>query len=96
MELPPGVTVLAELTHCPYAALAYGDPEAPQALTIQPHPEYGADFMDALIALRSGTVIPVDIATAARADIGRDVHNEIWASMIVEYLHRVSGARAAA
>jgi len=96
VELPPGVTVLAESPHCPYAALAYGDPEAPQALTIQPHPEYRADFMDALIALRSGTVIPVDIATAARADIGRDVHNEIWASMIVEYLHRVSGARAAA
>ncbi len=96
VELPPDVTVLAQSPHCPYAALAYGDPEAPTALTIQPHPEYGADFMDALIALRSGTVIPEDIAAAAREDIGRDVHNEIWARMIVDYLHRVSGTRAAA
>ncbi|MCB1370769.1 MAG: type 1 glutamine amidotransferase, partial [Rhodobacteraceae bacterium] len=79
VELPPGVTVLAQSSHCPYAALAYGDPEAPQALTIQPHPEYGADFMDDLIALRAGTVIPEDIAAAARVDIRRAVHNENWA-----------------
>jgi len=96
VELPPGATVLAQSSHCPYAALAYGDPEAPQALTIQPHPEYGPDFMDELIALRAGTVIPTDVATAARAGIGRDVHNENWARMIVDYLHRVAGTRAAA
>jgi GMP synthase-like glutamine amidotransferase len=96
VELPPGATVLAESSHCPYAALAYGDPEAPQALTIQPHPEYGAGFMDELIALRAGSVIPEDMAAAARGDLGRDVHNANWARLIVDYLHRVAGTRAAA
>lgn len=96
IELPPGATVLAKSAQCPYAALAYGDPEAPQALTVQPHPEFDAGFMDELIALRAGTVIPADIAAAARGDLGRDVHNTNWARLIVGYLHRVSGARAAA
>jgi hypothetical protein len=41
-------------------------------------------------------VIPTDIAAAAREGLGRHVNNANWARLIVDYLHRVSGARAAA
>lgn len=96
VALPPGATVLARSAHCDYAALAYGDPENPDAVTLQPHPEFGPAFMDELLALRAGTVLPQEAADAARATLGRDVHAEAWARMIVGFLKRAEAARAAA
>ncbi|MFO1209478.1 MAG: type 1 glutamine amidotransferase [Amaricoccus sp.] len=87
VSLPPDATVLARSPHCAYAAIAYGDPEAPDAITLQPHPEFGAAFMDELIALRAGTVIPGDAAAAARASLSRPVDSGTWARLIVGYLH---------
>ena len=85
--LPPDATVLARSPHCAFAAIAYGDPEAPEAISLQPHPEFGAAFMDDLIARRAGTVIPVDAAAAARATLARPVDSGAWARLIVDYLH---------
>ena len=42
--------------------VAYGDPEAPDAVSLQPHPEFGPEFMDELLALRAGTAFPVEEA----------------------------------
>ncbi|MEM7497840.1 MAG: type 1 glutamine amidotransferase [Pseudomonadota bacterium] len=50
VELPSDATLLAESAFCPMAMLAYGDPEAPDAVTVQPHPEFDAAFTGALIA----------------------------------------------
>ena len=96
VALPPGATVLARSRHCDYAALAYGDPEAPDAISLQPHPEFGQAFMDELIALRAGTAFPEAIAAEARPGLAREVHNAQWARLIVDYLHRIEAARAAA
>ncbi|MFO1105196.1 MAG: type 1 glutamine amidotransferase [Amaricoccus sp.] len=96
VALPPGATVLARSGHCAFAALAYGDPDTPDAISLQPHPEFGADFMDDLLALRSGTVIPADQAAAARASLVRPVQGLDWARWIVGYLHRAAETRAAA
>ncbi len=96
VELPPTATVLARSGHCGYAALVYGDVEAPDALSLQPHPEFGADFLDELIAARSGTVLPVEAAAEARAGLARTVHSSEWARLIVDYLHRMEAARRAA
>jgi GMP synthase-like glutamine amidotransferase len=97
VALPPGVTVLARSPHCAYAALAYGELEAPVAVTLQPHPEFGRAFMDELLALRAGTVFPIDDAEAARASLARDdVASDAWARLIVDFLHRSAAARAAA
>jgi GMP synthase-like glutamine amidotransferase len=93
---PPGATVLARSPHCDYAALAYGDPEAPDAISLQPHPEFDAAFLDALIVLRTGTVLPEAEAAEARAGLAREVHSQQWARLIVDYLHRAEAARAAA
>jgi GMP synthase-like glutamine amidotransferase len=96
VALPPGATVLARSAQCPIAAVAYGDPEAPDAVTLQPHPEFGPEFMDELIALRAGTVIPRDAAQAARGTLARPVDSHAWARLIVDYLRRAAEARRAA
>ncbi|MFO1144817.1 MAG: type 1 glutamine amidotransferase [Amaricoccus sp.] len=87
VALPPDATVLARSPHCALAAIAYGDPESPGAISLQPHPEFGPAFMDELIALRAGTVIPGDAAAAARASLARPVDSGAWARLIVDYLH---------
>ena len=96
VKLPPAATVLARSPHCEYAALAYGDPEAPDAISLQPHPEFGPEFMDELLALRAGTAFPEAAADAARPSLVRPVENEAWARLIAAYLRRVAEVRAAA
>ena len=96
VELPETATLLARSDHCPIAAVVYGDPEAPVALTVQPHPEFGPEFADDLIALRRGTVFPEDTADVAREGIHGEVHSVEWARLIVDFLHRAHGARRAA
>ena len=65
-------------------------------MSLQPHPEFGPEFMDELLALRAGTVFPVAAADEARASLVRPVENEAWARMIAAYLRRVAATRAAA
>ena len=96
VALPPGATVLARSAHCEVAAVAYGDPEAPDAISLQPHPEFDRAFLDALIVARTGTVLPEDLAAEARAGLVRGVHDREWARLIVDYLHRMQAAKAAA
>jgi len=96
VRLPPDATVLARSAHCEYAALAYGDPERPFALSLQPHPEFDADFMDELIALRAGTAFPGEAAPAARASLAREVHGDHWARLIVDFLRQAAAERDAA
>jgi GMP synthase-like glutamine amidotransferase len=96
VALPPDATVLARSAHCEFAALAYGDPEAPDALTLQPHPEFGPDFMDELLVLRAGTAFPAEAAAEARASLARPVESAAWARLIVDFLDRARATRAAA
>jgi GMP synthase-like glutamine amidotransferase len=95
VELPPDATVLARSPQCAYAAIAYGDPEAPDAITLQPHPEFGPEFMDELLALRAGTAFPVKDAAAARASLARPVESAGWARLLVAFLRRIEAKRAA-
>lgn len=95
VALPEGATVLARSAHCDYAALAYGDPDRPGALTLQPHPEFGPEFMDELLALRAGKAFPLEAAAEARASLGREVQAEAWARMIVDFLHLAAADRTA-
>jgi len=96
VRLPAEATVLARSTHCDYAALAYGDPERPGAISLQPHPEFDAAFMDELLELRAGVAFPSEEADAARASLTRRVDAAAWARLIVDFLHRSAEGRAAA
>ncbi len=96
VRLPEGATVLARSAHCDYAALAYGDPERPFAISLQPHPEFDAAFMDELIGLRAGTAFPAEAAADARSSLAREVHGDHWARLIVGFLRQADATRAAA
>lgn len=58
---PDGARVLASSEFCENAALAYGN----TAFTVQPHPEFTAQFLVDLLVARGG-VLPPDIAAAAK------------------------------
>ncbi|RME17691.1 MAG: type 1 glutamine amidotransferase [Alphaproteobacteria bacterium] len=63
LEPPEGARVLARNPFCRNAALAIGD----NVLTVQAHPEFGPDFMRALMAHRGGAVPPEQLAEAERS-----------------------------
>jgi len=52
--LPEGAQVLASNDFCAYAALVYGK----RAWSVQPHPEYDAEFMEGLVRYRGPGVVP--------------------------------------
>jgi GMP synthase-like glutamine amidotransferase len=92
---PPDTTLLARSPFCPYAALAYGDPEHPRAISLQPHPEFGADFLDELIVVRSGQAIPEPVAAEGRRTLARPVHSADWARLIAGYFRAAARRQAA-
>ncbi|MEM9146998.1 MAG: gamma-glutamyl-gamma-aminobutyrate hydrolase family protein [Pseudomonadota bacterium] len=93
--LPPDATVLAESGFCPYAALAYGDPEHPDAFTIQPHPEFATAYARDLLDKRTNVSVPEAIAAPARETYGQAVDAERYAAWVAAYL-RATAARSAA
>jgi GMP synthase-like glutamine amidotransferase len=94
--IPEDATVLASSPFCEYAMLAYGDPEAPDAISIQPHPEFRTDYAKALVELRSDVMIPREQSAPALASFGRDVHQGEFARWCVNFLRRTADRRNAA
>ena len=94
--IPDDATVLATSPFCEFAMLAYGDPEAPDAISIQPHPEFGEDYARELVELRTGAVIPAERGAVALASIGRAVDRREFARWCVNYLRAAVARRDAA
>lgn len=70
VAIPPDATVWATAPGCTYAALSYGDPERPEAISIQPHPEFTAPFIHDLIAeLDAAGRFPEGMGAAALSQI---------------------------
>lgn len=65
VTLPPDAKRIASSPFCENAALLYGDPDAPYAISIQPHPEFSPDFLEDLIAARRGSAFPQDLSDTA-------------------------------
>ncbi len=94
--IPEDATVLAASPFCEFAMLAYGDPEAPDAISIQPHPEFDEDYARALVERRTGVVIPAACGAAALASFGRAVNQQDFARWCVDYLRAATARRNAA
>ena len=62
---PRSATRIAGSEFCANAALLYGDRNRPKAISLQPHPEFDADFAAALIELRRRDAIPHPVADTA-------------------------------
>jgi GMP synthase-like glutamine amidotransferase len=50
LQLPADATVWASAPGCRYAGVSYGDPDRPDAISLQPHPEMSPEFARALVA----------------------------------------------
>lgn len=85
-EQPPNTTVIASSDFCELAALVYGDLENPDAISVQPHPEFSSDFVGDLIDVRLSGIVPEDVEAQARNSLGQPVHNEEWGGWINQFL----------
>ena len=66
-EKPQEAEVFAQSDFCANAGLVYGD----RIWTIQPHPEYGSDFIEALIDKRGKGVVPDTLLQRATANLNQ-------------------------
>lgn len=86
--VPPDAEVLYASSFCANAALAYGDPNAPYALSIQPHPEFDDAFTRRLIECRRGAAFPEDASDAALSEIGEPTDSDWVARWFTNFLKR--------
>ncbi|MEC7257403.1 MAG: type 1 glutamine amidotransferase [Pseudomonadota bacterium] len=86
-ELPAGATVLASNDFCANASVSYGD----SILTIQPHPEYDADFIAGLIRTRGKGVVPPELLhSAGELLTSGPVHKSDMAAMMANVFQTAS------
>lgn len=81
-EPPEGAQVIASNPFCQYAGLMVGD----NVMTIQPHPEFGAEMMEGLITHRGPGVVPEPALEAARAKLDTPLDAERFAHRMARFL----------
>jgi len=96
VEIPDDATLLASSPFCEFAALSYGDPETPDAISVQTHPEFSVGYAEALLQKRPNGVIPDELREAALKTIGRPVDNGEIARWFVKYMRAAHARRTAA
>ena len=94
-QLPDDATILAQSEFCPIAMAAYGEPDAPDAITIQPHPEFFRDYAESLVNLRAD-LIGSDRIEAVRESFGGSIAHDDFVRWVLAYLAAFRGRRAAA
>lgn len=82
-ELPQDAKVIGSSDFCANAMLAYGD----KALTIQPHPEFTAEFLSDLLRAK-GDILPDHIAAGAKARIAEPLTSSKIADRFEAFLKR--------
>lgn len=83
-ELPEGARVLGGNDFCKNAILAYGD----TVWTVQPHPEYNAEFIDGLIRTRGRGVVPDDVLAAAAEKLNGPTSNSDIAEHMADFFRK--------
>jgi GMP synthase-like glutamine amidotransferase len=79
---PPTARVIAQSAFTPHAALVYD--HAP-AVSFQGHPEFCADFADALIRSRRGTRFPIELADTALESLKKPLDGDLVAMWIASF-----------
>ena len=82
--IPSSATVVGSSDFCANAALLYDD----QIWTIQPHPEFGSDFIDGLIRTRGKGVVPDHQLEAASALLENPTNNADIATHIADFFKK--------
>jgi GMP synthase-like glutamine amidotransferase len=81
IDPPAEAQTVGHSDFCAHAALVYGD----RAFSIQPHPEYGRDFIDGLMTYRAPGVVPGDRLADARARLDADTDSALMADRIARF-----------
>lgn len=84
VEKPQQAQVMSSTDFCANAALIYDD----VFWTIQPHPEYGHDFIEGLISYRGRGVVPDDQLSAARDRLGTPLAQETVAQKMAAFFKK--------
>ena len=87
--LPSGASVISSSDFCPYAGLCYGD----SIVSVQAHPEFGEEYILALIDIYGGNIIPEAVATAALHKIqnsGLRADTQLFADWLGTFLARLN------
>jgi GMP synthase (glutamine-hydrolysing) len=84
VSLPEGARVIASNDFCENAGLMIGD----SIMTIQPHPEFTAPMIQALIDFRGRGHVPDDLIAKAEQDLNQNVDTQKFASKMIEFLNK--------
>lgn len=84
VKKPDSAEVFASNAFCEYAGLLYGD----LMWTIQPHPEYDADFIDGLIRTRGKGVVPDTLLSEASARLEAPTDRMDVAEMMAAFFRK--------
>ena len=85
VELPSEARRLGSNAFCENAFLAYGD----HIWTVQPHPEFGPDFIDGLIKGRGKGVVPDRQLAEAAANLNGPTQNAEIAAHVAAFFQKV-------
>lgn len=88
VEKPAAARTIASNDFCAYAALVYDD----RILSIQPHPEFGPDFIDGLIRTRGKGVVPDDRLAAATRQLDAPLDSNVIADRIAAFFKQPRAA----
>ncbi|MCI4662553.1 MAG: gamma-glutamyl-gamma-aminobutyrate hydrolase family protein [Neomegalonema sp.] len=94
IDLPEEAQVWAHSPSCAHAFLIYGDPQAPGAISMQPHPEFDAQFEHDLIKSRADR-IPAEISEPAIASLQKPQDSPLMARWITTYFRQADALRQA-
>ncbi|MEM1300565.1 MAG: type 1 glutamine amidotransferase [Pseudomonadota bacterium] len=95
-SLPEDATVLASSPFCANAMVAYGDVAMPDAISVQPHPEFTHTYAAGLLDLRGGLVIPEKTTATARASLNQSTDGLAFARWSLAYARAAISAQKAA
>ena len=84
VEKPAEADVFASTSFCANAGLVYGD----SIWTIQPHPEYGSDFISALIEKRGKGGVPDTLLAEATANLNRPTDRMEIAGVMADFFRK--------
>lgn len=82
VDLPKDAKVIGSSPFCENAAIAYEG----KAISFQPHPEFGPDFMNDLIEVRRGLTFSDELSNNAIGTLGTSVDNDRIAAYICDFL----------
>ncbi len=93
VEVPEGAEVFVQSDFCPIAGLVYGDPDKPNAFSIQPHPEMSAEFVADIAEERLKHIIPAETLQPALETLTKPGDQAAWGKSIAAFFRQAKAGR---